>query len=140
MAYKKLLLPFDGSDNAKMACAHAIDLAKAGDMRVVLLYCYGELPAVISGTTRDEILAASEAEGRRIIEPAARLCEDSGVVCEGMVHGGNPGRTIITVAQAEGCDCIVMGSRGLSDFSGMVMGSVAHRVLRHAAVPVLIVR
>jgi hypothetical protein len=40
----------------------------------------------------------------------------------------------------EGCDLIVMGSRGLSDFSGMVMGSVSHRVLRHAAMPVLIVR
>ena len=44
------------------------------------------------------------------------------------------------IAAQEGCDLIVMGSRGLSDFSGMVMGSVSHRVLRHATMPVLIVR
>jgi nucleotide-binding universal stress UspA family protein len=140
MAYKKLLLPLDGSDNANLACAHAIDLARAGAMSIVLLYCYGDLPAAISGAARDEIIALSESEGRAILDPAARQCAENGVPCKGMIRSGNPGRTIVAVAQAEGCDCIVMGSRGLSDFSGMVMGSVSHRVLRHAAMPVLIVR
>ena len=140
MTYKKLLVPLDGSDNAILACNHAIGLAKAGNMSLVLLHCYGELPATIGGAARDEIIALSEAESKTILEPGEKLCADNGVSCKSLVRSGNPGRTIVTVAQSEGCDLIVMGSRGLSDFSGMVMGSVSHRVLRHATMPVLIVR
>ena len=140
MSYKKLLVPLDGSENATLALQHAVDLAKTGGMSLVLLHCYGELPATIGGAAREEIIALSEAEGKAMLAPGAQLCEDNGVSCKTIVHSGNPGRTIVTVAQTEGCDLIVMGSRGLSDFSGMVMGSVSHRVLRHATMPVLIVR
>lgn len=140
MTYKKLLVPLDGSENAALACQHAIGLAKSGNMSIVLLHCYGELPATIGGTARDEIIALSEAEGNAILASGVQLCADHGIPCKSLVRSGNPGRTIVTVAQAEGCDLIVMGSRGLSDFSGMVMGSVSHRVLRHSTMPVLIVR
>lgn len=140
MTYKKLLVPLDGSPSATLACNHAVGLAKAGGMSIVLLHCYGELPAAISGAARDEIIALSEAEGNTILFPGVQLCKDNGISCKTIVHSGNPGRTIVCVAQSEGCDLIVMGSRGLSDFSGMVMGSVSHRVLRHATMPVLIVR
>ena len=140
MYYKKVLLPIDGSDNAAMACRHAIGLASCGDMEIVLLNCYGDLPATIGGTARDEIIALSEAEGKTILTPCERLCEEHNVKFRSLVRCGGPGRTIVQVAQAEGCDIIIMGSRGLSDFSGMVMGSVSHRVLRHSTVPVLVVR
>ena len=140
MGYKKLLVPLDGSENAFMACRHAVDLAQSGNMSIVLLHCYGELPATIGGAARDEIIALSEAEGHAILASGVQLCRDNGISCTSVVHCGSPGRSIVHVAQSEGCDLIVMGSRGLSDFSGMVMGSVSHRVLRHATMPVLIVR
>ena len=140
MYYKKLLVPVDGSDNAALACRHAVSLAMDGTLEIVLLNCYPELPATIGGEARDEIIAASEAEGKRLLASCLAHCEESGVKCKPLVRCGSPGRTIVLVAQAEGCDLIVMGSRGLSDFSGMVLGSVSHRVLRHATMPVLIVR
>jgi len=123
-----------------LACRHAIALATAGNMEIVLVNCYGELPATIGGTARDEVIALSEAEGKAILAPCERLCEESGLKYKSLIRCGGPGRTIVQVAQAEGCDIIVMGSRGLSDFAAMVMGSVTHRVLRHSSVPVLVVR
>jgi nucleotide-binding universal stress UspA family protein len=140
MFYKKLLVPVDGSENAALACRHAVALASAGKLEIVLLHCFGELPTTIGGAARDEIIAASEEEGRNILAPCIELCREENVPCKPLVQCGAPGRTIVHVAQTEGCDLIVMGSRGLSDFSGMVMGSVSHRVLRHATIPVLIVR
>lgn len=140
MYYKKILVPVDGSDNAALACRHAVSLAMDGNLEIVLLHCYPDLPATIGGDARDEIIAASEMEGKRLLAPCQEHCEESGVKCKTLVRCGGPGRTIVQVAQAEGCDLVVMGSRGLSDFSGMVLGSVSHRVLRHATMPILIVR
>lgn len=140
MIYKKLLVPVDGSNNSDLACRHAISLAMDGGCEIVLLNCYPELAVTIGGETRDEIISVLEDEAKQIIAPTMAFCEESGVKCKPLVRCGGPGRTIVQVAEAEGCDLIVMGSRGLSDFSGMVLGSVSHRVLRHATMPVLIVR
>jgi nucleotide-binding universal stress UspA family protein len=46
---------------------------------------------------------------------------------------------ILTVADARGAALIVMGARGLSTFSSLLLGSVSHGVAQHAHVPVLIV-
>lgn len=140
MYYRKILVPVDGSENASLACRHAVALAEQGKQELILLYCYGDLPATIGGNARDELIALSEAEGKTILSPCVQLCEDSKIPYKALIRSGAPGRAIVTMAQNEGCDLIVMGSRGLSDFSGMVMGSVSHRVLRHATMPVLIVR
>jgi YjbE family integral membrane protein len=53
---------------------------------------------------------------------------------------GDPGTIISEVAAAEGCDLIVMGSRGLGSHTAAIVGSVASSTLAHAAIPVLVVR
>lgn len=140
MYYKKLMVPIDGSEHSTLALKHAVALAKDGGMSIVLLHCYGELPTVIGGSARDEIIAISQEEGKKLLAPAEKICEENNIPFKSLIKAGAPGRTIVHEAELEGCDLIVMGSRGLSDFSGMVMGSVSHRVLRHASMPVLIVR
>jgi nucleotide-binding universal stress UspA family protein len=138
--YKKILLPVDGSENALLACRHAIDLAKSCAMEIVLLNCYGELSARIGGAARNEIISELEAEAKSILGPCESLCAESGLNYKTLICCGGPARIIVQVAQSEGCDIIVIGSRGLSEFAGMVLGSVTHRVLRHSTVPVLVVR
>jgi nucleotide-binding universal stress UspA family protein len=53
---------------------------------------------------------------------------------------GPPADAILRVAETEKHDLIVMGSRGLGLFQELLLGSVSERVLRHAKIPVLIVR
>ena len=48
--------------------------------------------------------------------------------------------TRVEVARVEKCDLVVVGTRGLSDFEGLLLGSVAHKVLVSAPCPVLTVR
>lgn len=45
-----------------------------------------------------------------------------------MVRTGPPARTIVHVAEEIGADTIVMGSRGLGDLEGLLLGSVSHKV------------
>jgi nucleotide-binding universal stress UspA family protein len=53
---------------------------------------------------------------------------------------GRAARDIVETAEAAGADLIVMGSRGLSEMTSLLVGSVAHKVLHLAACPVLIAR
>jgi nucleotide-binding universal stress UspA family protein len=53
---------------------------------------------------------------------------------------GHPADKIIELAEAEHCDLIVMGSRGLGGLKEMFLGSVSDKVADHASCPVLIVR
>lgn len=140
MLYKKLLVPVDGSEHAMLACRHAVALADEDKTEIVLLHCYGDLPNAIGGKARKDLIAACEKDGMKMLAKAIKLCEEGGIPYIPAIQSGAPGREIVLAAQKHGCDLIIMGSRGLSDFSGMVMGSVSHRVLRHATIPVLIVR
>ena len=53
---------------------------------------------------------------------------------------GHPAEEICKKVEAGGFDLLVMGSRGLGQIKGYLMGSVSNRVCRHANCPVLIVR
>jgi nucleotide-binding universal stress UspA family protein len=138
--YQKILVPVDGSSHAELACRHAVGLARDGGAEILLLHCYGELPMILGGESREEVIAASEKEAGTFLAPCIRYCEEQRMPCRSIIHNGSPGRMIVQVAKEEQCDLIVMGSRGLSEFSGLVMGSVSHRVLEYTDIPVLLVK
>jgi len=53
---------------------------------------------------------------------------------------GPPAEAILDVAKTRECDLIVMGSRGLGQFTGLLLGSQSQKVVQHAECPVLIVK
>ena len=65
----------------------------------------------------------------KILADARRVAQDKGV--ENLSTGiedGDPAEQILRHAESEGANLIVMGSRGLSDLKGLLMGSVSHKV------------
>ena len=71
---------------------------------------------------------------RRIEALSLRSCREKIVLHTSTAEG------IIETAEDMKCDLIVMGSRGRSDIEGLLLGSVTHKVLTLATVPVLVVR
>jgi len=53
---------------------------------------------------------------------------------------GNAGPVLAEMASEEGCNLIVLGSRGLGATSAALLGSVAQSTMEHATVPVLLVK
>jgi hypothetical protein len=80
---------------------------------------------------------------RGIVDGTVRQLKDVGVSERAEIRRAGPGhaaREILDIAEAEGAGLIVMGSRGLGDWSGLLLGSVTHKVLHLSRLPVLVAR
>jgi nucleotide-binding universal stress UspA family protein len=65
----------------------------------------------------------------KIIADATRVADKKGVKdISAVIEDGNPSEQILRYAKKEAANLIVMGSRGLSDLKGLLMGSVSHKV------------
>lgn len=79
-------------------------------------------------------------EGEKELAPARAQLDAAGIGFTPHVHVGQPGETICHVASQLGCTLIAMGTHGRGALAGMVVGSVATRVLQHAPIPVLLTK
>lgn len=139
---RKLLVPFDGSQSALHALRHAITLAKEGFATdLELLYVGDPMPLGVHGAlTQDEIHHREADDAGRILKPARDVLDSAGVPYQCRFRIGTAASEIARHAQDCGCAGIVMGSRGMSPIIGLMVGSVASRVIGLANVPVTVVK
>ena len=71
--------------------------------------------------------------GQHIIDGAKVQAERKGLDnVEARLESGDPADSILSCIEDENIDCVVMGSRGLSNLKGLFLGSVSHKVANHA--------
>jgi nucleotide-binding universal stress UspA family protein len=141
VTFKKILLPVDGSESSKLAMQKALGIVEAMKSELVLLYITGVIPGFITGQPKDEALQSQMEEADQILAPYREFLTEHRVnFNEVIMPGFNAGEKICVAAGEQKCDLIVMGSRGLGDWAGMMLGSVTHRVLSHCEIPVLVTR
>lgn len=117
----------DGSDVSDNAIDYAFAAAHAHRVPLHVVHCADE-PGKDRGP---EDLAAALA-GRRAAHPDVELVT--------AVEAGKPQHALLDYAAAQGAAQLVVGSRGVSGFAGIVLGSVSRSLLAHAPLPVVVVR
>lgn len=140
--FKKILLATDGSSHAEEALKYARDLAVRDNAQVIVVHAFKPLqlpPPYVETSARDEVLRRAVAEGKGIADKAAQQLQDAGVDVDVHVLEGPPAEAILQTADTHQAGLIVMGSRGRSEVTSLLLGSVSHRVLAHSHVPVMIV-
>ena len=85
-------------------------------------------------------LRGAKKEHRQIAEDAATRLQESGREAAAEMRAGDAAGEIIAVAEQRGADLIVLGSRGRTGLTRLLLGSVARNVLSGSAASVLIVR
>jgi nucleotide-binding universal stress UspA family protein len=136
--FERILLAVDGSEHSRRAVIVAGDLARRYEGEVIVLHAREH--EVTWGTDVD---VETPDEGRQLVDSVMRELKDEGTNVRGelvRVPLGQTPRAILDMAREEGVGLIVMGTRGLSDWGRLLMGSVAHKVVHLAEVPVLVVR
>jgi len=141
--FKKILIANDGSENARRAISHGMDVARISGAEVYAVYVVSDEHAKVSGkvmgwaepfeeylTDRGELATAD-------VEKSAKGSE---VRVEKVLLKGSPAEQILDYAEKNDIDLIVMGTQGLTGIKRFLIGSVAENVIRHSKVPVLVVR
>lgn len=141
MRYSNILVPVDGSEDAKSACQVAAQLVGSipGKETIHLLYCVEPIPSLIGGDQRTMLMQKHEDEAMKIFSDASSAFKRSDIHIKTYVKYGAVAEKIVDTASELGCTMIIMGTRGRSELKSIVIGSVSHDVLRHASMPVLLV-
>lgn len=136
--FDRILLAIDGSEHSAKAVPVAGDLARRYLGEVLVLHVREH-----EVTWGADIDVETADEARELVDDVVRDLKDEGTNVRGevvRVSLGQTPRAILDIARDEGVGLIVMGTRGLSDWGRLLMGSVAHKVVHLAEVPVLVVR
>jgi nucleotide-binding universal stress UspA family protein len=136
----KIAVAVDGSDNALRAAKHAIMLAQyLPETQLEMIYVADYNKA------KDERLLVQSPESLSLkreqkLQPVREHAKSVGVEIMITMLKGNPSHEIIKYVREHSIDQLVIGSRGLNAFQEMVLGSVSHKVMKHANCPVTIVK
>lgn len=139
---KQILLPLDGSTMAEQALPYAVAQAERFRAELILLRAIGPFPQSNSLSLAETgwIQEQMKEWARDYLESIATRVRVEGIPVKVVVLQDPPHEAITQFAEANGVYLIVICSRGQSGPSRWLMGSVADRVVRGAAVPVLLVR
>lgn len=140
MTARKILVPMDGSPSALRALEFAgRKYGEAGHVRLLVLNVQTPLPSS-RHVTRAMIDEYHARTSEAALEPARALIERLQLDAECYVQTGEPAAVIASFARRTRCSEIVMGTRGLGRISGLLLGSVATKVIHLAQVPVTLVK
>lgn len=145
--FRRILVPVDGSDPSNAAVALALRVAREGTISE-LVFCnvvdvsadYSEAASAQMLGGGQDLVAGDKAAGKKVVAAAVKAAKDAGLDAAGEVLEGNPVDTIVRRARDGGFDLIVTGTLGRRGMERMFLGSTAEGIIRHTAVPVLVVK
>ena len=137
---QRVVVGVDGSDSAQDALRWALDEARLRQANVEVVQAwhtpYASYSPMNPYPADSELF---EGDARQALDAAIDGADTSGLpspVARVLVFGGASGAIL---EAAKGADLVVVGSRGLGSFTGLLLGSVSQQVAHHASCPVVVV-
>jgi nucleotide-binding universal stress UspA family protein len=137
--YRKILVAVDGSPTSLHALEESFKLAQNEGSWITVVSVIppytGDLDLVAVGG----VMAAMRRPCEEALRKAQELAEKQRALIKTVCEEGEPHERIIDLAQAENCDLIVIGRRGLRRLERVLVGSVTARVIGYSPIDVLVV-
>lgn len=145
--YERILVPVDGSPTSTRGLDEAIRLARLTHAHLRLVHVVDELPIALSAdafaANAAELIEVLRQGGETVLREARAKVEAAGVPVDTVLTDTFRGRVcdqVVDQAKAWPAQLIVLGTHGRRGAGRVLMGSDAEQILRHAPVPVLLVR
>ncbi len=141
---RKYLLATDGSDCSKRAAYFLLDLVRdTSEFEITIIQVVNikkEIYNYSMMTNIPEIEKFVKEQAEQIIDETAVIFENEGIQVNKLVLEGDPGHEIAEYAKQTNVNQIIMGSRGLGNIKGLVLGSVSQKLIHLATNPVTLVK
>lgn len=138
---RRILVPFDGSEPSTTALDRTLKENPDAEITVLHVIDSSELSYGAAGAGAAESLTdARREEAEALFDEARDRAEAYGATLTTTIESGQPGEVIISYAEENDIDHVIMGSHGRSGLSRILVGSVAATVVKNASVTVTIAR
>jgi nucleotide-binding universal stress UspA family protein len=137
--FEKILCAVDSFEGAQVSLAHLEEFRKAGTQEVIVFGVITMEGCAWTGRNLEQCRADGFEKEKAKIEALLKEIEKDGVKGKVRIEVGISGRTILKVADEEQASLIVMGT-GTRNVKGLLLGRAVEEVVRHAKVPVLVMR
>ncbi len=145
--FERILVPVDGSEHSLSALDFAVEMQKKFGSELLLLCVFrhhspldASMYMAKPADSPENLDEAMREHAKGVIELAKKHASELGASNpRGFIKSGAPARTIINFADDKKASLIVLGSRGLGDVEGFLLGSVSHKVTSLARCPVMVV-
>lgn len=143
--FERIVVAVDDSDPADAAAAFAVELAGQRESQLILENVIDSdalhEQAARYGGYVSEVHREWEAHGKHLVSTVAQRAEQNGIkAIEEHVTFGDPAEAIIARAKSARANLIAIGTHGRRGLRRLTMGSVAENVVRHSAIPIVVVR
>jgi len=138
---KRVLVALDGSTACEAVLRFLMEIAGPLDMTVLLLRVLEPMPAqVANATVVIDDFEARRREAEEYLAPISAALRSQGVETAWAIRRGRPAEEILASTRESGANLIAMATHGRTGLGRLLFGSVAEAVLRHAPVPVFMIR
>ena len=153
--FENILVAVDGSEHSKKAMGYAVELAEKFGASLTLVHVYSAVLPIIPTTDAltsptvtapaSAAVAAKIAEdarklGEKILEDSEKIIKERRIPVEKVLREGDAVKEIVAEAQKGAFSLVVIGHRGLSKLSELLLGSVSEGVGHKASCSVMIVK
>ena len=144
MAFKNILVPYDGSVPALRAFNKAIELAKQHDSQIKVVSCLDI--ANIGGWYIDkrinkDIMRKARNLTEKLFSNLSDIAQKKSVPIDfRIIESGNTVKSIIDFIKSKNMDLVIMSSSGRGNFDKILLGSVSNGIMQKAKCPVLIIK
>lgn len=135
-----VLVPIDDSEPAREALKEALETFTADEIIVLHVIETADFGHGPEGGAAENLYESSKEQAKELLEEAQEMADSYNVSVETAIETGRPETEIVSYAEENPIDYIVVGSHGRSGLSRILLGSVAEGVLRNAPVSVMIAR
>jgi nucleotide-binding universal stress UspA family protein len=146
LSIRKILVALDGSNPSFNASTYAIDFAKRYDAELIVLSIVSPIPysqfEYANIGRMKEIETIEKEKSEQYIDKVKQKAIENKVTVktEVLIKYTSVVKEIVEYAENNKVDMIVIGSRGITGFKKLLLGSVANGVVTYSHCPVLVVK
>lgn len=145
--FGKIVVAFDGSRDAAKAIRLAASMATKFNADLFVLHVFSSPTVALSaasgmpGPDYRAMEDASREAGKKVLARGLQLASDAGASANGeLIEAPSVVEAIVSYAENQKADLIVVGTRGMTGFKKLILGSVSSGLISHAHCPVMVAR